>query len=73
METRISREIRVFLKRHGMPVLTLAKLSGVHHSILVRVLKGSRDMTSTNADNVRDAMLRYEAMHNAFRQSDGED
>jgi len=63
----------VFLNRHGMPLLTLAKLSGVHHSILSRVLRGTRDMTSTNADNVRDAMLRYEAMHNAFRQSAGED
>ena len=63
----------MFLKKHGMPVLTLARLAGVHHSILVRVLQGSRDMTSTNTDNVRDAMLRYEAMHSAYRQQGGED
>ena len=74
METRICREMKVFLARHHVGVTTLAKLAGVHHSILVRVLNGSRaDMTSDNADNVRDAMRRYEAMHNAHRQLGGED
>ena len=64
--------MRVFLARHHVGVTTLAQLAGVHHSILVRVLNGTRsDMTSDNADNVRDAMRRYEAMHDVNRQ-DGE-
>lgn len=69
MEARICREVRLFLKKHKMPVLQLAELSGVSQSSISRLLNGKRgDIQSRNADALRDAMRHYEA----YRLKDGE-
>lgn len=71
METRILKELRAFLRKHRMPVLTLAQLSGVPQSSLSRLLSGARhDLASRNADALRDFMRHYES---TYRQSGGED
>lgn len=75
METRICREVREFLARNpSIGVTALARLAGVSHSSLSRMLNGVRpDLMSETADNVRDAMWRYESRQKAYRQSGEED
>jgi len=69
METAIAREMREFLRQHRMSIRALARLAGVSHNTLSRILNGTRrDMTATSADAVRSAMARYQT----YRQSGGE-
>jgi len=70
MEPRIRREVALFLKKYKLPILTLAQLAGIPQPTLSRLLSGARsDITSRNADALRDAMRHYEA----YRREGGED
>ena len=74
METKILREVRVFLRKHRMPASLLAELAGVPQPTLSRLLTGRRpDIMSRNADALREAMWRYEAGQQSYRQSGEED
>lgn len=62
MEPRIRREVALFLKKYKLPINTLAQLAGIPQPTLSRLLSGARlDITSRNADALRDAMRHYEA------------
>lgn len=59
MKTNIAIEAEAFLRRTGFSARKLAIEAQVNPVILTRVIAGKRkDMTSTNADKLRDAMLR---------------
>lgn len=66
MKTKIALEVAAFLTRHSLPAAQLAKEAGVLPVTLTRVLAGTRrDMTSTTADKLREAMKRLEEVRRA--------
>jgi hypothetical protein len=59
MESNICKEMRAFLSEHKMPARRLGLEAGVDPVIITRILAGVRkDMTSSNADAIREAMKR---------------
>lgn len=58
--------MKKFLAETGMSATQLAHEAGLTPSLVTRIISGARsDMTSTNADAVRDAMARLLAERNA--------
>ena len=59
MESNICKEMRAFLAKHNLPARRLGLEAGVDPVIITRILAGVRkDMTSSNADAIREAMKR---------------
>jgi hypothetical protein len=59
MESNICKEMRAFLAEHNLPARRLGLEAGVDPVIITRILAGVRkDMTSSNADAIREAMRR---------------
>lgn len=59
MKTQIALELETFLNRYKISQRLLAVEANVSPVLLNRIITGKRkDMTSTNADKLRDAMLR---------------
>lgn len=63
MKTRIASEIISFLGNNRISARGLAREAGVPASTILRITSGiGGDMSSSNADKVRDAMLRFTAI-----------